>query len=74
MMAPPRQYRLTPEAKAFSDLCEKADLKTEAEIADMLGVSIRTARGYRGGDPIPEPVMRLMRAIVRYEIELDMLL
>jgi transcriptional regulator with XRE-family HTH domain len=33
---------------------------TQAQMAELLGVSIRTAHGYANGARIPEPVARLL--------------
>ena len=33
---------------------------TQAEMAELLGVSVRTAHGYANGGPIPEPVARFL--------------
>ncbi len=34
---------------------------TQAEMAELLGVSVRTAHGYANGARIPEPVARFLR-------------
>ena len=37
---------------------------TQAEMAKLLGVSIRTAHGYANGARIPEPVVRFLALIL----------
>lgn len=42
---------------------------TQAGAAEALGVSIRSAHGYANGKPIPEPIAKLLRLMVRLKLE-----
>jgi len=39
---------------------------SKPQTARLLGVGQTAVAGYRRGDPIPEPVARLMRLLARY--------
>jgi hypothetical protein len=54
----PTQFR-----KALADL----DL-TQDGAAKWLGISIRAAHGYANGAPIPEPIAKLLRLMVRLKL------
>lgn len=41
---------------------------TQAGAAELLGISIRSAHGYANGEPIPEPVAKLLRLMVRLKL------
>ncbi len=42
---------------------------TQAEMADLLGVALRTYQGYESGRPIPRHVDRLMACLKRLKKE-----
>lgn len=42
---------------------------TQAAAADFLQVSLRTSAAYAAGDPIPEGVAKLLRLMVKLELE-----
>ncbi len=42
---------------------------TQGEAADWLGISIRAVHGWANGAPIPEPVAKLLRLMVRLELK-----
>jgi hypothetical protein len=65
-VAPPRIYALNASAREFRALMESTGLTTESAVSEFIGIKERSIRGYRNGDPIPEPVIRLMRAYARY--------
>lgn len=74
-MAPPRVYKKPgPEADAFRALMVQGNF-TQKELADALGIMDTTVRRYLAGTTaIPEPTIRLLRAIVRFGIDPDELL
>lgn len=41
---------------------------TQAGAAKFLGISIRSAHGYAHGEPIPEPIAKLLRLMVRLNL------
>jgi hypothetical protein len=54
----PAQFR-----KALDDLG-----LTQAQAAEWLGISIRAAHGYANGAPVPEPIAKLLRLMVRLKL------
>jgi DNA-binding transcriptional regulator YiaG len=43
---------------------------SQGKAAEFLGVSLRTAHGYANGEhPIPEAIAKLLRLIVRHNLE-----
>ncbi len=42
---------------------------TQDAAATFLGVSVRTSHGYANGSPIPEGTAKLLRLMVRLELE-----
>lgn len=41
---------------------------TQAELAEVLGVSLPTLKRYEGGGSIPEPVARLVKRVYHAEV------
>lgn len=37
---------------------------TQVEMAELLGVSLRTSNGWAGGKPIPAPVVKLIKLMI----------
>jgi hypothetical protein len=74
-MAPPRKLKQTESAVLFATLADRAGIETEEHASEYLGIAKRTARHYRAGTrECPEPVIRLLRAIIKFDIEPDDLL
>jgi hypothetical protein len=67
-MARPRVSELNDESREFLKLMAKAKCESYEDVAEMIGVTVRTARGYGENRPVPEPVKRLLRAIPKYGI------
>jgi len=42
---------------------------SQAQAAEWLGVSIRTAHGWANGKSIPEPVAKLLRLMMRLKLK-----
>ena len=42
---------------------------TQLEAAEWLGVSLRSVNGYAADKPIPEPVAKLLRLVVRLKLD-----
>lgn len=42
---------------------------TQGEAAIFLGISIRSSHGYANGEPIPEAIAKLLRLMVRLDLE-----
>jgi len=42
---------------------------TQGEAAEWLGISIRAVNGYAAGKPIPEPLAKLLRLVVRLKLK-----
>jgi DNA-binding XRE family transcriptional regulator len=55
-------------AKQYRDALAKLGL-TQGQAADFLGVSLRTSNAYANGEPIPEAVAKLLRLMVRLNLE-----
>ena len=54
-------------AAQFRNALDKLGL-TQGEVADWLQISIRAAHGYANGAPIPEPIAKLLRLMVRLKL------
>ena len=54
----PRQYEAAIAALGLS----------QAGAAKWLGISLRASHGYANGAPIPEPIAKLLRLMVRLEL------
>jgi DNA-binding transcriptional regulator YiaG len=72
-MAPPRKYRQNAQGRAFEAMMKDAGM-TQEEASDALGIDVRTVRRYIVGEDCPEPTLRLLRAIVRFNIDPEDLL
>jgi hypothetical protein len=57
LLSSPRRGEMT--STEYRDVLDLLAL-TQAEMAELLGVSIRTAHGYANGARIPEPVARFL--------------
>lgn len=57
-------------AEEFTAACAKLGLGNQADAADFLGVSLRTAHGYANGSPIPVATGKLLRLMVRKKLKL----
>ena len=42
---------------------------TQGSAAEWLGISIRSSHGYANGEPIPEPIAKLLRLCVRLKLK-----
>jgi hypothetical protein len=60
------QYTMTSEQyrKAIAKLG-----MTQGQAAEFLGVSVRSSNGYANGSPIPEAAAKLLRLLIRLELE-----
>lgn len=54
-------------ANQYRTALEKMGLSQEAA-AEFLGIGLRTSHGYANGAPIPEPIAKLLRLMVRLEL------
>ena len=50
-------------AKQYRAMLDYFDL-SQAEMAEFLGVSVRTSHGYANGSPIPAATVRLLKLMV----------
>lgn len=41
---------------------------SQAGAAEFLGISIRSSHGYANNEPIPEPIAKLLRLMVKLEL------
>jgi hypothetical protein len=55
-------------AEEFLTIMRRVGFRNQEHCAKALGVSLRTVNGYANGQTIPEPVLRLMRVMERYNI------
>lgn len=55
----PKQYREALERLGLS----------QGAAAEWLDISIRSSHGYANGEPIPEPIAKLLRLCVRLKIK-----
>lgn len=73
-MAPRRETKLNKSAREFRALMESAGWNTQQAAAEAIGTTERTVRKWANGEPIPEPIIRFVRAIVLYRIKWERLL
>jgi hypothetical protein len=69
-MVRPRENKLNASARAFRVLMEQAACETYEDAAELLGVPVRTIRGWANDRPVPEPIKRLLRIFAIYRIDL----
>jgi hypothetical protein len=55
-------------ANQYRRALEELEL-SQARAAEWLSISTRTAHGYANGAPIPEPVAKLLRLMVRLKLK-----
>jgi hypothetical protein len=55
----PNQYRTALDELGLS----------QGAAAALLGISLRASHGYANGEPIPEPVAKLLRLMARLELK-----
>lgn len=55
-------------AKQYRTALEVLDL-TQGGLAQWLKISIRASHGYANGDPIPEPIAKLLRLCVQLNLK-----
>ena len=51
----------------FRNALDSLDL-SQARAAEWLGISTRAVHGYANGAPIPEPIAKLLRLMVRLKL------
>ncbi len=55
-------------AKHYREALERLGL-SQGSAAEWLGISIRSSHGYANGEPIPEPIAKLLRLCVRLKLK-----